>query len=110
MRVADRDDELADAQRGGVAELGRRVRLALGAQDREVGERVRADHARLDLAAVGERGANARAPRRLSTTWAEVSMKPSGVITTPEPPPRRATRRLATDGASCLATRITACE
>ena len=29
-------------------------------------------------------------------------MKPSGVITTPEPPPRRATRRLATDGASPL--------
>ena len=63
VRVADRDDELADAQRGGVAELGRRVRLALGAQDGEVGERVRSHHARLDLAAVGERGLNAR-PRR----------------------------------------------
>ena len=46
-------------------------------------------------------------PRRLSTTWAEVSMKPSGVITTPEPPPRRATRRLATDGASSSATCVT---
>ena len=31
-------------------------------------------------------------------------MKPSGVMTTPEPPPRRATRRLATDGASASAT------
>ena len=60
MRVADRDDELADAQRGGVAELGGRVRLAVGAQHREVGERVGADHARLDLAPVGERRANAR--------------------------------------------------
>ena len=46
-------------------------------------------------------------PRRDSTTWAEVSMNPSGVITTPEPPPRRATRRLATDGASVSATWLT---
>ena len=34
-------------------------------------------------------------------------MKPSGVMTTPEPPPRRATRRLATDGASVSATWLT---
>ena len=46
-------------------------------------------------------------PRRLSTTWAEVSMKPSGVMTTPEPLPLRATRRLATDGASISATWLT---
>ena len=35
---------------GGVAELGRRQRLAVGAQHRQVGERVGADHARRDLA------------------------------------------------------------
>jgi hypothetical protein len=46
-----------------------------------------------------------------STTCAEVSMKPSGVTTTPEPPPpasprrvRRDTFRLATEGASVSAT------
>ena len=63
VRVADRHDELADAQRGGVAELGRRVRLAVGAQHGEVGERVGPHHARLDLAAVGERRANRAAAR-----------------------------------------------
>ena len=49
------------------------------------------------------------------TTCAEVSMKPSGVTTTAEPPPssvlpprtRRATRRFATDEASRSATPVT---
>ena len=46
------------------------------------------------------------------TTCALVSMKPSGVITTPEPPPvlqrrRFEMRRLATDGPSVSATRVT---
>ena len=50
-----------------------------------------------------------------ATTWAEVSRKPSGVMTTPLPPPsirrprapRRDTRRFATDGASRRATSVT---
>ena len=42
--------------------VGRRVRLALGAQHGEVGERVRPHHARLELAAVGERRADPRPP------------------------------------------------
>ena len=49
-----------------------------------------------------------------ATTWAEVRMKPSGVMTTPLPPPcpsgpfrvRRVTRRLPTDGISRSATRV----
>ena len=53
-----------------------------------------------------------------ATTWAEVSRKPSGVITTPLPPPtalrpprtRRETRRLATDGESFSAIVTTARE
>jgi hypothetical protein len=46
-----------------------------------------------------------------STTWAEVSRKPSGVITTPDPPPatrpRELSRRFATDGATFSATCVT---
>ena len=48
-----------------------------------------------------------------STTCAEVSMNPSGVITTALPPPAlrpRETRRFATEGASRSATVITAFE
>src|SRR5438128_2699100 len=44
-----------------------------------------------------------------STTWAEVTMKPSLVIATPLPPPRRL-RRFATDGARRSLTAITAWE
>ena len=61
MRVADRDDELADPQLVGVAELGGREVAALGAHDREVGERVAADDSKPKLAPVGERNA-ARPP------------------------------------------------
>ena len=51
-------------------------------------------------------------PVARATTWAEVSRNPSGVITTPLPPPsttrpprtRRETRRFATEGASRSAT------
>jgi hypothetical protein len=59
---------------------------------------------------------NEALPRSLPvTTWAEVRMNPSGVMTTPEPPPsaspprhaRRVTRRLATDGDSAAATLVT---
>jgi hypothetical protein len=59
---------------------------------------------------------NDATPRSVpATTWAEVSAKPSGVITTPLPPPstrrlrpaRRETRRFATDGASRRATSVT---
>ena len=59
MRVADRDHELAHAQRGGVAEHGGREVVRLGAQHREVRERVAADHAKADLASIDERGAPA---------------------------------------------------
>ena len=104
VRVADRDHELADAQLGGVAERGRL--RSRGASARRT---ARSDSGSVpttrsvELAAVGERGAHARR-RAPSTTCAEVSRKPSGVITTPEPPPRAAaagaTRRFATDGAT----------
>ena len=49
-------------------------------------------------------GAEARTRRPLPITWALVSMNPSGVMTTPDPVPRRATRRFATDGPSFSAT------
>ena len=52
---------------------------------------------------------DARTLRERWTTCADVSRKPSGVIATALPPPPRA-RRLATDGLSRSATRITACE
>ena len=50
-----------------------------------------------------------------ATTWAEVTRKPSGVITTPEPaPPKprppRPMRRLATDGRTFSATEVTIVE
>ena len=50
--------------------------------------------------------ATTRGALRSPTTCALVSTKPSGVMTTPEPPPRRPTRRLATDGASDSATYV----
>src|SRR5919106_4297350 len=53
-------------------------------------------------------------PEDPATTWAEVSRNPSGVMTTAEPAPsarpprrRRRTRRLATEGMSTSATRVT---
>src|SRR3954465_8774677 len=45
----------------------------------------------------------------LSTTWADVTMNPSRLMTTPLPPPRPL-RRFATDGASRSLTAMTACE
>ena len=62
VRVADRDHELADAQPFGVAELGGGEAVALGAQHRQVGERVAADDLEAQLAAVGEGGPAAAAP------------------------------------------------
>src|SRR5690349_11436812 len=61
---------------------------------------------------------DARPPSVRSITCAEVSVKPSGVITTALPPPssrrpprtRRETRRLATEGVSRSATAMTAFE
>ena len=59
MRVADRDDELSDAQALRVTELGGDEIPAVDAQHREVGERIGADHLELELAAVDERRATA---------------------------------------------------
>ena len=59
VRVADRDHELADTQLLGVAELRRRQVAVLGADHREVGERVAAGDGEAKLAAVGEPGAAA---------------------------------------------------
>src|SRR5437868_3497303 len=57
----------------------------------------------------------ALAARPAATTWAEVTRKPSGVMTTPEPaPPKprppRPMRRLATDGRTASATELTMTE
>jgi hypothetical protein len=52
-------------------------------------------------------------PRAPSTTCADVTRNPSGVMTTPDPlpsPRRRATERLATDGRRRSATRVTTVE
>ena len=57
MRVSDGDDELPDPQALGVAERGGLEVVRVGAQDREVGERVRADDLEAQLAPVRERGA-----------------------------------------------------
>jgi hypothetical protein len=59
VRVADRHHELADAEPLGVAELGGRELAGIGAEDSEVGERVRADDLVFELATVGERDAAA---------------------------------------------------
>ena len=66
VRVADRDDELADAQPGRVAEHGRVQVARVGAQDGEIGQRVGADDVERQLAAVDERrdAAGAGRPRR----------------------------------------------
>ena len=73
LRVADRDHELADAQRRGVAELGGLELAAVGAQHGEVRERVGVPTTeKRDLAAVGERRAAAGC-QPPATTCAEVS-------------------------------------
>ena len=59
--------------------------VRLGAEHGEIGERVGADDLGRDLAAVHE--GRLHRPSVPATTWADVSMKPSGVITTPLPPP-----------------------
>ena len=68
VRVADRDDELADAQRRGVAQLGgRRARRARSAAARGRVSGSAPTSSRGELAAVGEGGDDARragAPRR----------------------------------------------
>ena len=84
VRVADRDDELADAQALGVAELGGGEAVALGAQQR-----------RGPTAGRGRRPRSAPRGRRRRwrgracpsgpTTCADVSRKPSGVSTTALP-------------------------
>ena len=116
MRVADRDDELADAQALRVAELGGDEVAAVDAQHRQVGQRVGADTSN-SSSRPSTNDARPR-PSVRATTCAEVSMKPSGVITTPLPPPsrmrpprtRRDTRRFATEGESRSATVVTARE
>src|SRR5581483_723790 len=55
VRVPDRDDELPDLQRLGVAELGGNELVRLGAEDGEVGEGVGADHLDRQLPPVDER-------------------------------------------------------
>ena len=55
-RVADRDDELTDAQVGRVAELGRGRRWSVGADDGEIRERIGTDDAERRGRPVGERG------------------------------------------------------
>jgi hypothetical protein len=90
-----------------VAELSRGQSVRVEPEYGEVGERIRADDLEVLLVAVGERGASRWLP---STTCAEVRTKPSGVITTPLPPPSRRpreTRRFATEGESFRATSVT---
>ena len=116
VRVPDRDDELADAEVLRVPEHRRREAVSFGPQHGEVRERVRPDDLDADLAPSTKEARTPAVP--LATTCAEVSMKPSGVTTTPLPPPsirrpprtRRETRRLATEGERRSATAMTARE
>ena len=62
MGIADRDDELADAKRLRISKLGRGEPDAVGANDREIGERIAAGDGEPEVAAVGEPGGAARAP------------------------------------------------
>ena len=113
MRVPDRDDELADPKRLGIAELGR---FELAASVRRTARSESASVPTISTSHSRPSANDAMLPRAERwTTCAEVSMKPSGVITTAEPPPssvlpprtRRATRRFATDEASRSATPVT---
>ena len=84
-RVADRDDELADAQPVGVAEGGRRRPPSRTRSTARSASGIGADHVEPALGAVGELGDAGRAAP--ATTWALVSMNPSSVKATPEPAP-----------------------
>ena len=112
--VADGHHQLPDAQGVGVAELRRHVPVPGGAHDGQVREAVGADHLERDL--LPEENV-AVPPRPPSTTWAEVTSRPSPERTTAEPDPAGAlrpspprTRRLATDGTRRSATSTTARE
>ena len=87
-----------------VAELGRDERVGLGAEHREVRQRIGADDLGAVLGAVHERGADRAA--RAATTWAEVTMKPSCEMTTPLPLPVPL-RRCAIDGRAARSTEMT---
>ncbi len=91
-----------------VAELHRRRHGPAGAQHRQVGQRVAADHVDDGLRAVGEDRLGAR--RRRPTTCALVSSTPSVAMTValPAPPPRDVrTAMLATLGSTVAATATT---
>ena len=60
QRVADGDDQLADAQRVGVAELGGMQVITVRAQDGQIGERIAPDDVETQLASIGENGDAAR--------------------------------------------------
>ena len=59
-RIADGQGDVANLDFGGVADGNRREILAVNFQDRDVGFRIGADDACLELALVGERDANVR--------------------------------------------------
>ena len=112
-RVADRDDELADAEPIGVAERGRGQAAAGRADDGEVRQRVAADDVEAELGAVDERRGPARRRRDDVGRRQEVAVRRERrPPTRPRRPSRRstATRRLATDGMSRSAAVLTASE
>ena len=108
--VADRDHELPDPQTAGVAELGGDEAGGVGADQRQVGQRVAADHLEGGLAAVGEGGPAAGVVGADHVGAGEheaVAAQHDGAAAADAPRAgggRRRTRRLATDGASRSAT------
>ena len=84
-RAADGDHELADPKVLGIAELGGGEPVAAHPDEAEVGEAVGPGYVEGQLTTVAE--GRDRRTVALPRTWAEVSTKPSGVITTPEPAP-----------------------
>ena len=86
VRVPDGDDELADSELLRVAERRRardRRRRSGERRDPRAGRR-RPPRALTSRPSTKEAS---HLPSLAATTWAEVSMKPSGVMTTPLPPP-----------------------
>ena len=87
-RRADRDDALADAEVGRLADRRRReVGDAGGLDHRGVGERVGAEDLGVGAGAVVEGRPERAAARAPSTTWLLVRMVPSAVRMMPEPDP-----------------------
>ena len=109
-RAADGHDELADAQRGRIAQLGVRQRSRLGLNHGKIGPRVGADDAAGDFLAVAEADAHALVSLDDVMIGQQEAVGREQDAGAGAFPPTAAARRLTTAGRSRSATSTTTLE